>query len=185
MFLLLGDIGLAKLTSPTAMDLKRSYSYPEHQVAEGQPLLQWTGTGLDEFSVSLLIHASFAPPQKAWDSLIRLADKHAAVPVCQGNGLFLGWFVIPELSRTSSVCADDGTLISIEIKLTLKQYADPKPLETKKVQKPKPAVKKPGKKIPAKKADVPQLTTASRKAGYEIKTVDGKRVAVRQGKNKA
>lgn len=179
-FVMLGSIGYARLTSPTAMDLTKGWVYAEHQVVEGKPLLQFMGANLDGFSLTFLFHASFCIPQKSWDALVTLAATHTAFPLTQGNGRYLGRFVITELARTAQMAADDGTLLSIEAKATLKEYVDKKPLETKKkVQKAKaPARKKAGKKKPrVKKADVPQLSAASRAAGY---TLVDKKTVVRQ-----
>ncbi|MDK9716745.1 MAG: phage tail protein [Trichlorobacter sp.] len=179
-FVMLGTIGYAKLTSPTSMDLTQGWTYAEHQVVEGKPLLQFMGANLDGFSMTFLFHASFCIPQKSYDALVALANAHTAFPLIQGNGRYLGRFVITELSRTAQMAAGDGTLLSIEVKATLKEYVDKKPLETKtKVAKAKaPARKKAGKrKAKVKKADVPQLTAASRAAGY---TLVNKKTVVRQ-----
>lgn len=179
-FIMLGTIGYAKLTSPTAMDLTQGWTYAEHQVVEGKPLLQFMGATLDGFSLTFLFHASFSVPQKSYDALVALANARTAFPLTQGNGRYLGRFVITELARTAQMAADDGTLLSIEVKATLKEYVDKKPLETKKkVQKAKaPARKKRGKKKPkVKKVDVPQLSAASRAAGYKL--ID-KKTVVRQ-----
>ena len=172
MFLLLGSIGFGKLQSPTGFEGKLAISYAEHQVIEGKPLLQYTGDGLGEISLSFLFHADFCDPQAVWDDLVTLATSHKAFPLSQGNGLLLGQFVIADISRTTTYAADDGTLYGFECKLSLKEYVDPEPLTTKKKaqQKKAPAKKKPGKKPkkPAKKKDVPQLTAESKKAGYAL-----------------
>lgn len=169
-FLLLGDIGFGKLVSPTGFDSRLAISYAEHQVIEGKPLLQYTGHGLGEISLSFLFHADFCKPQMVWDDLITLATSHKAFPLSQGNGLLLGKFVIADISRTTSYAAEDGTLYAFECKLNLKEYADPAPLQTKKKEQKKkaPAKRKKGKKLPAKKKEVPQLTAESKKAGYAL-----------------
>lgn len=180
MFVLLGDIGFARLASPTAFDLEKKIDYAEHQVTEGKPLLQYMGPGLDGISLSFMFHADFVRPQAAWDGLVDLMNSHAAFPLSMGNGRFLGRFVITSLNRTTTVTADDGTLISCECKATLKEWAEPAPLKTRKIEKKEKAkaVKKKGKKKPkAKKAAAPELTADSKAAGYKM--VDGKTV-VRQ-----
>jgi phage protein U len=171
-FLMLGDIGFAKLVSPTGFDTKLAISYAEHSVIEGKPLLQYTGDGLLETSLAFLFHADFCKPQQVWNDLVTLATRHKAFQLSQGNGLLLGRFVIADLTRTTTYAAADGTLYAFECKLSLKEYVDPQPLETKKKEKKKvaPAQKKPGKKPkkPAKKKIVPELTAESKKAGYAL-----------------
>lgn len=175
MFLLLGDIGLAKLTSPTDMDLRRAYSYPEHLVAEGKPLMQFTGTALDEINLSLLIHADFAVPQTMWDDLTALSDRHDAFPLSQGNGLLLGWFVITEISRTTTVAAADGTLLAIEVKLGLKEYVDPDRLQARRTRQLGDATgrKADGKKVGGiKTIGIPYISEATRAADYTAVGID-------------
>lgn len=179
-FVMLGTIGYARLTSPATMDLTKTWTYAEHQVVEGKPLLQFMGAGLDGHKLTFVFHASYCNPQKSYDALVALADAKAAFPLTKGNGRYMGRFVITELSQAIQFAADDGTLLSIEVKATLKEYVDKKPLETKvKVQKAKaPARKKRGKKkTKVKKVDVPQLSAASRAAGYKL--ID-KKTVVRQ-----
>lgn len=179
-YMVLGDVGYAKLTSPTAFEFSKKADFAEHQVAENKPLLQYIGPGLDAISLSFTFHADFTNPREAWENLVDLLYAHAAFPVSMGNGQLLGRFVLTDLVRTTSVTADDGTLISIDCKVSLKEWSDPEPLKTRKVEQKKKAkaIKKPGKKKPkTKKADVPQLDAASRAAGYKL--VDKKKV-VRQ-----
>ncbi|MGE0156703.1 MAG: phage tail protein [Geobacter sp.] len=172
MFLIIGDIAMGQLESPTGFEAKLAISYAEHQVIEGKPLLQYTGDGLDEISLGFMFHADFCDPQRTWDGLKELATSHKAFPLLQGNGLLLGQFVIADISRTTTHAAADGTMYAFEAKLTLREYVDPKPLSTKKKeqQQAAPAVKRPAKKMkrPAKKKDVPQLSAESRKAGYAL-----------------
>ena len=172
MFLILGNIGFAKLASPSGFDAKLAISYAEHQVIEGKPLLQYTGDGLGEINLNFYFHADFCTPQTVWDDLVKLAASHKAFSLSQGNGLLLGKYVVTEINRTTTVAATDGTLYAFECKLALKEYVDPQPLETKKKEQKKkaPAKKKPGKKRkkPAKKKEVPELTEASKRAGYAL-----------------
>lgn len=168
-FILLGDIGFGKLASPTGFDAKLAISYSEHQVIEGKPLLQYTGDGLGEIGLNFLFHADFCQPQQVWDDLVTLATSHKAFSLSQGNGLVLGKFVITDISRTTTYAAEDGTLYAFECKLSLKEYVDPAPLQTKKKEQQKKApAKKKKRKRPTKKKEVPELTAASRQAGYAL-----------------
>lgn len=179
-FIMLGDVGFARMTSPTANELEKKADFAEHQVAEGKPLLQYMGPGLDSFSLSFMFHVEFCTPQECWDDLVGLLNKHEAFPLSMGNGQLLGRFVITSLTRTTTITTDDGRLLGIEVRASLKEYADPEPLKTRKVEKKAKAkaVKRKGKKRPkSKKAVVPQLDAASRAAGYKM--VD-KKTVVRQ-----
>jgi hypothetical protein len=76
MFITLGTIGFGKLLGPSGFEGKLAISYAEHQVIEGKPLLQYTGDGLGEISLSFLFHADFCDPQAVWDDLVTLATSH-------------------------------------------------------------------------------------------------------------
>lgn len=179
-FIMLGDVGFAKLTSPTSHELEKKADFAEHQVAEGKPLLQFMGPGLDSVSLSFLFHVEFCNPKECWDDLVDLLNRHEAFPLSMGNGELLGQFVLTGLTRTATITTDDGGLLGVEVRASLKEYADPEPLKTRRAEKKQAAkgVKKPGKKKPrSKNADVPQLDAASRAAGYKM--ID-KKTVVRQ-----
>ena len=171
--MMMGNIGFAKLASPTGFDAKLAINYAEHQVIEGKPLLQYTGDGLGEINLNFMFHADFCKPQDVWEALIKLAVSHKAFTLSQGDGLVLGKYVLVDISRTTTYTADDGTLYAFDCKLSLKEFVDPAPLTTKKQEQKKqaPAKKKNGKKkkkLPAKKKEVPELTAASKQAGYAL-----------------
>jgi phage protein U len=185
MYAQLGNIPF-QLIMPTGIDSSQSYNYAEHQVIEGKPLLQYIGDGLETFNIQIRFHFSYCTPGLELQRLRAEAAKHQALPLLFANGTYKGRYVIDGIAVTTELTADDGSLMSVDIKLTLKEWVDSTPLETKKKQqkaKAKARKKKGKPRTKAKKAEIPQLTAASKKAGYAIKTVDGKRVAVRQGKN--
>lgn len=178
--IMLGDVGFAKLSAPTSYGLDKKTDFAEHQVAEGKPLLQYMGLGLDSISLSFMFHIDFVNPQKAWNDLVFLLEWAEAFPVTMGNGLLMGKFVLTELNRTATYMSENGNLLGMECKATLREWHDPAPLKTRKVEKKKKAkaIKKKGKKRPkSKKATVPQLDAASKAAGYKL--ID-KKTVVRQ-----
>lgn len=180
MYMILGVVGYARLTSPTAFSVEKKADYAEHQVADGKPLLQYMGPGLDNIELGFSFHADFTDPQASWNLLVELLNAAIAFPVSMGNGGFVGWFVLTRLSRETTITADNGALIGFNCRVQLKEWSDPAPLKTRVIEKKKKAkaVKKKGKKKPkAKKAVVPQLDAASRAAGYKV--VNGKTI-VRQ-----
>ena len=178
--MIMGHIGFVGIAGPTSFELEKKIDFAEHQVTEGKPLLQYMGPVLDGIALTFMFHREYTDPQVAWDKILDLFNQHSSFPLSMGNGQLVGTFVLSGLSRSATVTAEDGTLVAIECRVTLKEYADPEPLKTKKIAKKKKAkaVKKPGKRKPnSKKAEVPKLDAASKAAGYKL--VDGKTV-VRQ-----
>lgn len=171
MFAQLGDIRFELITYFDGLEGRTSYTFAEHQVIEGKPLLQFIGDNLDEVSVQFRFHVSYCAPEAEFRRLIDAANLHQALPFVFGNGLYKGRFVITEISDTVENTASDGTVIAMGARVTLKEWVDAAPLEVKKQQQKKkaPARKKKGKKHPkAKIEDVPQLSKESRAAGYKI-----------------
>lgn len=172
MFLLLGDLGFGRLTSPESMESRGAVCYPALQVIEGKPLLQFIGEELEELRLSFYFHADFCSPQEIWDGIVELAASHKAFPILQGNGLLLGRYVIERRTRNTTYTADDGTLYAFECTLELREYVDPEPLETKKKeqQAQAPARKRAGKKPKAsvKKQELPQMPEESKQAGEAL-----------------
>jgi len=161
--IIIGDLGFARLTSPTGFEEQRTAGYAEHPVIEGKPRLQYTGDELRELELQFHFHGAFCDPQAMWDGLVELQGKHQAVPLVQGNGIHLGWFVLNELSRTTLTTADDGTLIAFDAWVRFLEYVDQEPLATRSnaQQQNAPGLRSesgqlPG--LPASRKDLPQTS---------------------------
>ena len=167
-FLILGGIGFGRLTSPGGFETRCLADYVDLPVIEGKPLLQFVGEGLDLITLSFHFHAAFCVPQTVWDDLRRLLAEHNALQLFHGNGRVLGRFVLTDLTRTTTVAAEDGTLIAFDCTLELKEYVDPQPLVTRRAQQREqaPARKKPGKR--AKVATVKQAPQASAVSAEDV-----------------
>lgn len=123
MFATFGSIEFEVLTSPTSFRARQGYTYAEHKVVEDVPRLQWLSNDLEEISLRCYWHVQFTNPQTQFDALRRLAAAHRAELLTFGNGLVRGYFVVTEIGEDIENTADDGSLISIECEITLKQYA--------------------------------------------------------------
>ncbi len=135
MYIMLGDVGYARLESPTTYEIEKKADYAEMHVTEGKPLLQYMGQGLDKLDLNFSFHVSVTDPHAAWTKLVDMINAHKAFPVTMGNGQVVGKFVISGLKRTTAVTAEDGTLKAIYCKVTLNEWAEPDPLERRMAQK--------------------------------------------------
>lgn len=180
MFAQLGDIRFELITYFDGLDGSQVYNFAEHQVIEGKPLLQYIGDALETVSINFKFHVIYCDPATEFKRIKDMAAKHQALPFIFGNGIYKGRYVITEITDTVEVTAVDGTVIEVSAKCSLKEWVDDNPLVIKKQQKKAkaPARKKKGKSHPkAKKEDIPQLTKASRAAGYRL--VDNRTRVVR------
>ena len=166
---ILGDITFDLITYFEGMEVKFGADYAEHALIEGKPRLQWTGDKLDEASWSLVFHAGFCDPERELLKLKAAVAKHEAMPLVFSNGDYKGWFVPTEVSVTSQQTMTDGTSVWIEVKLTLREYCEPKVLAEQTPRKEPEAAEKPAtngtKKKPAKTV---KKTPAARTSGAPV-----------------
>lgn len=174
MFAMLGVIPFELLTSPVAMDGRRTFNYAEHAVIEGKPRLQYVGDGLEEYNFTFRFHREFCSPMVQYAALVASASVHVALPLILGNGLYLGRYVILEIADVLEAAGTDGTPVYLEVRVMLREWVEDDPVEIKKAEKKAKAparVKnraKNKKLTKTKKVNLPQLDSASRAAGYRV-----------------
>lgn len=155
-FATLGNIVFKVLSGPVALDTSSLVEFAEHKLIEGKPRLQFMGEGLDTISIQIEFHSQFCKPENELSKLRAAKTRHQALALVYGNGRYKGRYVITDLNESLRQTSQRGDIISLEVRLTLKEWVDIKPLETKKQQKQTEAKarKKPGKK-PAPAAKKP------------------------------
>lgn len=122
MFAMLGDILFETLTSPQAMESVVPFDYAEHKVVEDRPRLQWISDGLQVITIDLSLHASFTNPAVKMVALQSAAQSHNALPLVLGTGEYRGYFVITSIQTTSTQMTMFGALISVVVRLVLKEW---------------------------------------------------------------
>lgn len=130
MYALLGDIQFNQVTAFDGLELQTGSDYAEHALIGRKPRLQVVGEKLDEMRWALVYHANYCDPEFEIGRLVLARRAHAPMPFIQGNGDYRGTFVITELSTVARHTDKLGTLISVEVSMTLREYTgDPaKPL---------------------------------------------------------
>lgn len=172
--MLIGSAGYARLTSPVSHDIEKKADYAEHQVMDGKPVLQFIGLALDDLSLSFYFHEDFSSPQTAWTELVGMLESGTAFPVSMGDGRYLGMYVLDRLTQTASVMSEAGSLRAFECRVSLKEYVQLQPLETKEAEKKSTAgaVKKSGQKKPgAKKKPVPSTAKSGDYTAVPTKSI--------------
>lgn len=122
MFAVLGDITFEVVTSPETFQSTRSYDYAEHKLVQARPRLQWIANALETITLGIAFHVRFADPAASMRQLSDAAAAHKALPLVFGNGIHRGYFIIATLNETFRATADDGTPISIEATIELKEW---------------------------------------------------------------
>lgn len=123
MFAALGPIIFQTVGSPESFEASRPYDYPEHKVIGAKPRIQFVAPGLETVVLAMKFHTQFTNPATAIAQLRAAADPHQALSLVFGNGTYRGRFVIEKIAETIVQQADDGSLIAIEAKAELKEWA--------------------------------------------------------------
>jgi phage protein U len=98
-----------------------SSSYAEQALILSKPRLQATGQKLRNISFSLTLHASFTNPKADFDTLNNYRINSEILPFIQGNGEFIGDFIITDVSKYINQTDKDGSLLSITLGVDLKE----------------------------------------------------------------
>ena len=118
----LGDIQFELLKGFTSFSATKSVDYAEHAVIEGKPKLQYVGDALDCYTITISFHADFCDPTEETKRLKDTMLLHEALPFIFGNGTYKGKFVIEEISDDIQTTFDDGTIIQINLNVSLKEW---------------------------------------------------------------
>jgi phage protein U len=144
-YAVLGDITFRAIDSPESFESQLGYDFAEHKVVQAPPRLQWISNALEEISVEMFFHVSFTKPAAQIAKLRAAASAHKAMALVFGNGVHRGYFVITAIVETAHKNADDGSVIAITAKLSLKEWvrgADIDPLAPPKPATTPPAIVK-------------------------------------------
>ena len=120
--LIIGPVVLDTL-SVMSFDLTDGWQFPDHDVVESKPRLQWTGTQLRTASIGLRFHAQWCDPAERMTALRALGGAVRAWPLIRGSGAWLGRFVVESLSEKDRWTLPNGRPLWIEGDLKLREWA--------------------------------------------------------------
>lgn len=123
---LLGDITFTAITGFTSFEQIQPFPYVEHKKIGGLPNLQLVGESPREIVFELRLHQMIEKPEDAILRLRSVAKKKQSVSFIYGDR-YKGMFVIKEVVETVKKTHSDGTLLWVDVKVTLLE--DNKPLE--------------------------------------------------------
>ena len=123
MFAQLGDIQFDLITYFDGINSTVTYNYAEHERINNKTLLQFMGENLQEFTIKLNLHSNFCVPE---DEILKIrteAQLGKPLKFIEGNGEYVGAFVISQIQKTTEQTSPEGDLIAIQVELQLKEYA--------------------------------------------------------------
>lgn len=122
MFAQLGDIKFELITYFNGLNETVSYNYAQHDRINNKPILQFLGKNLLQESIKLNFHRNFCVPEDEIKKLTDVADAATPLKFLKGNGEYVGVFVIEEIGQAIEQAAPEGTLMSVQVDIRLKEY---------------------------------------------------------------
>lgn len=122
MFAQLGDIKFELITYFNGLNESVSYNYAQHDRINNKPILQFLGKNLLQESIKLNFHRNFCVPEDEIKKLTDVADAATPLKFLKGNGEYVGVFVIEEIGQAIEQAAPEGTLMSVQVDIRLKEY---------------------------------------------------------------
>lgn len=135
----LGRVRFDTLQAPQAWEEKLKFSFVEHQVVEGRPVLQKMGEDLQEITLDIHLLANIEDVDSRLRQFKEMLRAGAAQSLVLANGDFLGDFVMTELVIKRKVSFADGKLWEAEATIGLKEYVPSAVLRTQALA-PRPKV---------------------------------------------
>lgn len=122
MYSQLGTIKFEQLFGPSS-DIRRfGKKFAVHPKINGRDKLQSTGIELQEIELGIKLHVSFCNPTEVIENIIKLSNDGTVLKYITGSGDVIGNFVITNGVNTLKKSFKDGTILSCELNLSLKEY---------------------------------------------------------------
>jgi phage protein U len=119
-------LGEHKFTTTTAAfaELSRAseYKWQEQARVTNDPVLQFTGYGVETLTLPLAIGGGVGNPTTL-SSLRGAADRATVFPLIDSKGAFHGNWVVKSIAETQKFFNPDGSARKIEFNVTLNRYS--------------------------------------------------------------
>jgi phage protein U len=121
-FFVLGQIIFTTLQSPSELEKTGEFKFAEHPVAFAPPRLQAMARELQTINFTIILHAALGSPEARLNQLEAAMLAANAMPLVLGNGNLVGNFVIIRMTETSRKYTATGSIVLIEVRISLKEY---------------------------------------------------------------
>lgn len=118
----LGPYPFTVLKSYESRSRDDRFTYPQHDLIEGKPILQWTGDDLIRIKLSIQLHVKFCDPDAEAKSLRDAAATHQALRYVLVSGEVVGEFVIQSVQEVTHVTDQNHRTIWAKLDLDLVEY---------------------------------------------------------------
>jgi phage protein U len=120
----IGPIRIEIISPIEEMGGQHGADFPQIDVLEGKPRLQWMGAALTTYRLNYHLHCGMTrSPQQQFEMLKQMMDDHKAVAFVMGTGKYMGTFVVTQLTDDHKFMSDRGGMIEMSGEITLLEYA--------------------------------------------------------------
>lgn len=126
----LGEIQFQGFFSFSSLSIGEETRFAELPLTDGKAILQHQGDELKTKTFGLSLHRAFQDPQEAIDRLNAYRKEAAILNFVNGEGLYMGKFVIQSLETTITKMSPQGRIDLANVAVTLKEWHDPDAIQT-------------------------------------------------------
>lgn len=166
----LGTIQFDGLKSFSSWSEDQEVAIVEHSLIGRAPLLEGTGLGLKNLSLSIYLHAEFCKPEEEINKLRTALTTFEILPLLLGNGKLVGEFVLQQMSVTRTQMDKEGNTFAATVSLTLKESVEDNKLKQKQQEASDKAFAN-GDKKPAVKSTRVNDVSCNNDASSKITTI--------------
>lgn len=124
-YLRLGDLHLSITDPLTGFEDAQGFTYAQHDMASGKPILQAIGATLGQLSLSVALREALghdiAELKRQIDTIIASGQPQKFV---FANGVYVGEYVVTDRGFGVNRTRADGTITEADLTLSLLEYAD-------------------------------------------------------------
>ena len=106
-----------------ALSFEEEWTYGEHPVIEGKPVLQFTGEALRKAEIAVRLHHTFTDPAQDLEALRALARTHEAQVLQYADGTVEGRFVLTRIQHQVLETTPTGEPLHVTAHLSLTEHA--------------------------------------------------------------
>lgn len=119
MYAILGDYQFKDYKGFRELGVEDEIAISEHPVIDGKPRIQSTGQKLRQIEIKFLLHSTFSDPESDMRILQGYRLRSEIIPFLAGDGTSFGNFVIKNITTALTQTNKKGSIIGIEVTLTL------------------------------------------------------------------
>lgn len=124
-FLKFGDLTLTSRDGVSNFEENSGYSFAEQAIATGKPILQGMGETLSEVSLEIVLRQALGHDvQGIMEQIQMIRQSGKPERLVLASGVYQGDFVITGISTAIVSTTANGEILSANLTLNLKEYAD-------------------------------------------------------------